>query len=224
MPIKLYDSLDEIPETLREAAVETKDGKFAAEERDEINVVKGTLDKERKRASDAEKALRDAEAERDRLRTEREARSRGATEEEIERRRKEIDDAVKPHRERADSAEAKLRKVLHVDRVRAMALTAGILPDRIEDAMLILERRTDLTDDEKGLVVKDKDGNVSATRVEDFLEREFKAEKPWLYAATGTTGSGARQSTGTPATRSDQAARAAEQRAAQQRAEVSSAF
>lgn len=224
MPIKLYDSIEDVPEALRETAVETKDGHFAAEERDEIGILKTTLDKERARATELEKAQRTLEQERNQLKAERDARARGATEEEIAKRRKEIDDAIKPLQEQLAEKDARLRQVLHLDRVRAIALSAGILPDRIDDAMLILERRTDLTDDGKGLVVKDKDGSVSATRVEDFLARDFKAEKPWLYAGTGTSGSGARPSNTPAPTNADRVARTQEQMAAEKRSIISSAF
>lgn len=224
MPIKLYASLDEVPEALRDAAIETKDGKFAAEERDEIGVLKTTLEKERKRADDAEKAQRTKDTELQRLKDERDARARGQTEDEIGKRRAEIEAATKPIEEQLTQANAKLRKVLHVDRVRVLALDAGILPDRIEDAMYILERRTDLTSDEKGLVVKDKDGNVLATPVEKFLEREFKAEKPWLYGALGTNGSGGRPSNAPAPTNADRAARNAEAQANEKRAAISAAI
>lgn len=223
MPIKLYDKLEDVPDALRDSAVETKDGKFAAEDRDEIGVLRTTLEKERSRANDAEKAQRTLEAQRSQLQAERDARARGATEDEIEKRRAEIDAAVKPLQEQIAERDAKLRQVLHIDRVRALALSAGILADRIEDAMLILERRTDLTSDGKGLVAKDKDGTVIATRIEDFLARDFKQEKPWLYAGTGTNGSGARAN-GSPPSAADRKARTEEQVAAEKRAVVSSAI
>lgn len=138
MPIKLYDKLEDVPDALRDAAVETKNGKFAAEERDEIGILKTTLDKEREAREKLEKEQHKRDQEIARLNAESNARKAGATEEEIERRRKEIDDATKPLQDQLAEKEKKLRQILHVDRVRVLALAAGIMPDRIEDAMLIL--------------------------------------------------------------------------------------
>lgn len=224
MAIKIYETLEDVPDALREAAVETKEGKFAAEERDEIGVLRTTLEKERTRANELEKAQRARDLELTQLKAEKEARARGATEEEITKRRDEIDAATKPYKDQIAEKDKKLRKVLHIDRVRTLASAAGILSDRLDDAMLILEKRTDLTDDEEGLVVKDKKGNVLAIRVEEFLERDFKAEKPWLYAGTGTNGSGARPSSGTPPSSADRVARTQEQLNAEKRGIVSGAF
>jgi predicted RNase H-like nuclease (RuvC/YqgF family) len=231
MPMKIYDKLEDVPEPLRKTAIESKDGKFVAEERDEIGVLQSTLEKERTRANELEKAQRTLEAERNQLKTEREARQRGATEEEIKRRRDEIDAALKPLQDQLaekDKAIAessnRLRQVLHIDRVRSLALAAGIMPDRIGKAMKELKDRTDLTEDGKGLVVKDDAGNVLATRIEDFLERDFKAEAPYYYSGTGTNGSGARPSSGPTPTTADRVARTEEQLAAEKRHIVSGAF
>jgi hypothetical protein len=64
MPIKLYDTRDAIPEAQRAAAIETKDGKFAAEEPTDPGLSdagKRALDAERERANEAEKARKAAE-------------------------------------------------------------------------------------------------------------------------------------------------------------------
>jgi DNA-binding transcriptional regulator YhcF (GntR family) len=229
--MKIYDTLDAVPEPLRKTAIETKEGTFAAEERDEIGVLQTTLEKERTRANELEKTQRALQVERDQLKTERDARNRGATEEEITRRRAEIDAAMKPLQDQLaekdnaiKEANGKLRQVLHIDRVRSLALAAGVMPDRINKAMKELKDRTDLTDDGKGLVVKDEAGNVLATRIEDFLERDFKAEAPYYYAGSNSSGSGARGSDGPPPPNAEREKRNQEQQAAEKRSIVSSAF
>jgi hypothetical protein len=40
------------------------------------------------------------------------------------------------------------------------------------------------------IVVKDKDGKATTEKIEDFLSKTFKKEKPWLYAGSGARGSG----------------------------------
>jgi shikimate 5-dehydrogenase len=46
------------------------------------------------------------------------------------------------------------------------------------------------------IVVKDKDGKATTEKIEDFLSKTFKKEKPWLYAGSGGSGSGATGSGG----------------------------
>jgi hypothetical protein len=84
--------------------------------------------------------------------------------------------------------------------------------------MVLLERRTTLTDD-GAIAVLDQSGQVTAKKLETWLGTEFKAEKPWLFEYKGAGGSGSRGSGQPPAGEA-----ASTKRAAEQRAQVLSAF
>ena len=58
MPLKLYDALDAAPEALRATAIETKDGKFAVVEAEDVSGLKSALAKERDLREKAEKAAK----------------------------------------------------------------------------------------------------------------------------------------------------------------------
>lgn len=202
MPIKLYDTKDAVPEAQREAALETKDGKFAVEEVDPALGEAGrkALEKERERANDEEKKRKALEKERDELKRAADARAGNISDEQLEKLRQEDADKrkaeIEPIVADRDRLTAENRKLKLTDRVRVLALGSGVMPDRIEDAMLALDKRTDLTESGDGIVVKDKDGKVTTEKIDDFLKKTFKAEKPWLYAGSGGAGSGTRGSNG----------------------------
>ncbi len=197
MAIKVFDTQDAVPETIRASAVEVG-GKWVAEEVDASlgDAGKRALQAEREKASAAEAARRAAEKERDDLKREAEARESGVTAEQLAKIRADEAAARKPLEEENTRLAAQLRKVTHTDRVQLLALKYGVMPDRIEDAMLTLAQRTDLTSDGEGIVVKGKDGSLTTETVDDFLSKTFKTEKPWLYAGTGSNGGGSAGSEG----------------------------
>ena len=199
MPLKFYATQAEVPEETRESSIALADGRFAVLEEPapaELGADgKAALEAERTARRAAEKAKRDAEAERDRLKREHDARARGVTEEELQRIRDDEALARKPIEEERDRLAQENRRLKHTDRVRALALKHGVMADRIDDAMLSLEGRTDL-DENGGIVVKGKDGKATAESIDDFLLKTFKAEKPWYYKGTGASGSGSAGSDG----------------------------
>lgn len=194
MPIKIFDSKEDVPEAQRDAAIETKDGKFAVSE-DDVAKLTSALGKERERAKEEAQARKEAEKERDELRRAKDARDRGISEEEMQKIRDAEKQARKPIEEERDKYKAENRKLKLTDRVQALYLKSGGMPDRVEDAMLVLERRTELTDAD-GIAVKDKDGNVTSETIDDFLKVTFRKERPWLYAGTGASGGGSSGSSG----------------------------
>lgn len=201
MALRLYDTKELVPEAHREAAIETKDGKFAVEEIDPALGAAGkkALDEERVARQKADDARKAAEKERDDLKRAADARAGNISDEQLQKLRDE--DAAKrkaeldPVAAERDAFKAKYRKATLNDRVQALFLKNGGMPDRVEDAMLALDKRTDLTDTD-GIVVKDRDGKVTTETIDDFLKKTFKSEKPWLYAGSGAAGSGARGSSG----------------------------
>jgi hypothetical protein len=195
MPFPIYDSQDDIPEAFR-GEYEEREGKWHPKVPDVTNL-NSALQKERDRAEREEKARKDAEKERDALKRQTGAREKGVTEDQLATLRAE-DEAkrkaeLEPLQRENQELKTKLRKVTHADRVQKLALDAGVMPDRIEDAMLILvdgpTPRTDLTEDGESIVVKDKKGNITTEKIEAFLETTLRAEKPWLYAGSVASGS-----------------------------------
>jgi hypothetical protein len=75
--------------------------------------------------------------------------------------------------------------------VQALFLKYEGMADRVEDAMDRAREAHRSDHGWNGIVVKDKDGNITAETIDDFLKKTFRAEKPWLYKGTGASGSGA---------------------------------
>jgi hypothetical protein len=201
MPLKFFTTQDEIPQDQRESAIALADGKFAVLEEaapaDLEAAGRRALDEERAGRKAAETARKAAEKERDDLRRAADARSRGVTEEELQRIRADEAAARKPIEDERDRLAAENRRLKHTDKVRALALKAGVMPDRIDDAMLTLEKRTDL-DDSGGIIVLGKDGKATAESIDEFLSKTFKTEKPWFYRGSGASGSGSLGSDANP--------------------------
>jgi hypothetical protein len=190
MPIKTYATKDEIPAELREAALTLADGKFAVEEVVDTTKLTTALDKERQRAKDEKAAREAAEKERDELKQKKEAAEKGISEVELQKIKDAEAAARKPIEEENARLKAENDKLKRTDKVRSVALAKGIMQDRIDDAMSLLDARTTLTD-QGNVAVKDKAGTVTTESLETFLEKTFKTEKPWLYAGPGGSGSGA---------------------------------
>ena len=194
MPLPIYDTQDAVPDDVRDDYVE-HEGKWQPKAVVELAVEK------RKRATllnekrEAERLQKEAQDKLDAAERAAEAARKGISEDELQKIRDAEAAARRPIEEERDRLKAENRKLKLTDRVQSLALKHGVMPDRIEDAMLALERRTDLGDND-GIVVKDKDGNLTAETIDSFLSKTFKAEKPWLYAGSGASGSGADGSRG----------------------------
>ena len=135
-----------------------------------------------------------------------------------------LEEEVNPLRQERDTLKAENTKIKKTDRVQKMWLDAGGMPDRLEDAMLSLDRRTGLTEDGNTITVLDKDGKLTTTKIEDFVKVDFKKEKPWLYAGSGARGSGAGGSSGAGGAADEAPEGEPERIAAKKRAQVSGAF
>lgn len=190
MALKTYATQAEVPEAIRTTAVETKDGKWVVEEDvPDVTKLMTALGTERERAATAEKAAKAAKDALDEIKRTAEARSKGVSEEELQKIRDAEALARKPIEDKLAVTEAENRKLKLTDRVRVLYLANGGMPDRVEDAMDQLDRRTDLGD-EGGIVYKGKDGKLTADNTEAFFAK-FKVEKPWLFSGADGSGSGA---------------------------------
>lgn len=199
MALKLYDSKDAVPADQREKALETKDGKWAAEEIDPNAVsaaAQATIDKVRKEKKE-EKERADAEKVRaDALEAAAAAAASGVTREQLDKINADAEKKFKPVVDENAQLKGKLRKVLLGDRLEARLLKAGVMPDRVAKAVKDLDGRVDLTDDGEDFVVNDAKGKVTSETLDDFLSKTYKTEAPFFYAGTGGSGSGADGSSG----------------------------
>lgn len=193
MPFPIYDTEDAVPEGFR-TEYEERDGKWHPKVPD-VTKLNSALEAERTRAATEETARKKAERELADVKRKETAAQHGITDEQLKSLRDEDAQKRKPIEDENAALKAENRKLKLTDRVQKLALDNGVMPDRIEDAMMNLERRVDLTDGDN-IVVKDKAGNVTTEKVEDFLAKTFRQEKPWLYQGTGASGSGAQGSGG----------------------------
>lgn len=195
MPLPIFETQDAIPELFRSEYAE-RDGKWHPNvpAAPDVSGLTSALEKERTKATAEEKARKAAEKERDDLKRAREAAAKGISEEELQKIRDAEALARKPIEEERDRLVAENRKLKLTDRVQALYLANGGMSDRIEDAMLVLDRRADLGD-AGGIVWKDKDGNVTADEPAAFFAK-LKLEKAWMFAGSGASGSGAEGSNG----------------------------
>lgn len=192
MALPVFKTEAEVPEAMKPFYIQAEDGswKVKPEEIPDVTKLETTLQSERTLRETEEKARKKAENDLAELRRKAKAKDEGISDEALDRIRTEEATARKPILDENETLKAENRKLKLTDRVQKLALEAGVLPDRLEDAMVLLDPRTDLSK-EGSIVVKDKQGNVSAEKIEDFLSKTFKAEKPWLYAGSGAQGGGA---------------------------------
>lgn len=219
MALPVFDTEEQIPEPFRPEYVKGEDGKWRSKVDEELEVEKRKRaellnekkDEERKR-KDAEQKLADAQ----RIA---EAKAKGVSEEELERIRTDLAAKYAPVETEVATLRAENRKLKLTDRVKALALAHGVMADRIDDAMLVIEPRTDLGD-ANGIVWKNEKGEVTAWTPEQFFA-DLKKAKPWLFAFEGKPGGGSQGSAGRG---SDAAPDADQQRRARHRSSVAASF
>ncbi|WP_353268013.1 hypothetical protein [Gemmatimonas sp.] len=212
MPLPTFATEADIPEAFRPEYVQGADGQWRCKADDEIEVerkkrqdlLNEKKDEERKR-KEAEQKLADAQ----RIA---EAKAKGVSEEELQRIRADLAAQYTPVEQENSTLKSELRKLKLTDRVRALALKAGVMADRIDDAMLVIEPRTDLGDVD-GLVFKNEKGEVTAQSADQFFA-DLKNAKPYFFAFEGGSGSGSSGSSRTTTTTTTAAAPDARKRAA----------
>lgn len=191
--LKLFDKKEDVPDAQRKDAIETKDGKFAAdipESPDLGDKGKKALQAERERADQAEKDAKALQKKVDDLEKTQKARDAGITDDQLEVLRKEDAAKRKPIEDEVERLRLENRKLNRDDRVQKLALDSGVMKDRIKTAMKELDARVQLAKDGKELVVFDADGKITTEAIDTFLKTTFKKEFPWLYQGAGGSGSG----------------------------------
>ena len=197
MAFPTYEKKEDIPKGF-EDLYEEKDGKFSPKvtEVPDVTKLNTALESQRTQAENEKKERIKAENALAELRRKEAAREGNISDEQLNKLREE--DATKrkaeldPVQTELVETKAKLRKITLVDRLRTLGTAAGWLADRSDDALEAALKRADLAEgSDTNIVVKDKDGKVTTEKIEDFLKVGFKKEKPWLYAGSGASGSGA---------------------------------
>src|SRR5262249_46914478 len=97
---------------------------------------------------------------------------------------------TKTSEERIADLETELKHFKLTTPLREMALKAGIFPERVDMALLELEKRFALNDDGE-IVTLDERGNATDIKPQKFLSDLYVHQRPWLYAASSGGGSGA---------------------------------
>jgi hypothetical protein len=188
---EVLENLDGIDEADR-SSFEEIDGKFRREvEIPDVSKMKSALQKER----DAAKALndqlarfKDVDPERyaELLKEKEETAQASMTEKErhenaLRKKNEEIELAKKSAVEQVTALQAQLN-TFHLDeKTTKAALAAGVLPEDVEDVLLLTSRYRKLG--EKGeIVILDDDGDPTGKSLKEFFEKDFKQKKPKYYA------------------------------------------
>jgi hypothetical protein len=203
MSLKVFDAKDAIPESLRDSAVETKDGKWAVADVEGLNSWKERLLDEKKklqaRYEELERSLGGLNPEQiakyraDMARLEDEAaRKAGDFDKLLEKR---VGETKAEYEKRL--AEAEKYRVKYIDReiefaIRDAAAKAGVPQEDIPYVVDLHKGRRVQYDDKTGKpVVYDRDGDPTGLSVEKFYAETFKAEAPKFYGSTAGSGGGA---------------------------------
>ena len=203
MSFKMFDSKDAIPESQRDAAVETKDGKWAVIDNDAFHSSKERILSEKKKLQEQFEALQrqlgglspeDIAKHRDEMKRleEEQHRKAGDFDKLLEKR---IGETRAEYEKRL--ADAEQYKVKYVDRevefaIRDAAIKAGVPQEDLPYVVDLHKGRRVRYDEKSGKpVVYDKDGDPTGLTVEKFYADVFKTEAPKFYGPTGGSGGGA---------------------------------
>jgi hypothetical protein len=203
MSLKVFDAKDAIPESLRDSAVETKDGKWAVADVEGLKSSQERILDEKKRLQaryeELERSLGGLNPEQiakyraDMARLEDEAaRKAGDFDKLLEKR---VGETKAEYEKRL--AEAEKYRVKYIDReiefaIRDAAAKAGVPQEDIPYVVDLHKGRRVQYDDKTGKpVVYDRDGDPTGLSVEKFYAETFKAEAPKFYGSTAGSGGGA---------------------------------
>lgn len=186
MPIKLYDKKDDIDESLRDAAIETKDGKFAVAD-DETGSLKSALDSEREKREAAEKLSKRTADELKKLKTKLEAGEHGMSAEQLQKlrddARAEAEQEFAPTKAEADRLKAENRSLKLDNGVKKVAGEVGFLGERLDDFWKLHGEEFDLTSDGQPMV-KGKPGVDVRKHIEGIAQKR----KEWVKGTEGDGG------------------------------------
>lgn len=193
MPLHTVDTLDELPEDRREAAIELKDGRFAYLEDVDVSPLKNKAD-ELLRETKQERAKRKALEEKLALiETEKNAAQAGLTREKLDEIMQQAEAKYRPVMDELEKTKSALRSERLDGRVKAILGQARAAD--IEAAFKVVGDHFDLTDD--GALVVKMDPTVG---VEDYITKTLTTKYPFLFVGTMASGGGASGARGGAAT------------------------
>lgn len=191
MPLQTFKTREEVPEDAREGALELKDGTFAVvvdDAKDTILKIRQERDAFKKQAREYADKVEAVERERDALKA-----NTGDAEKKVAdllaKWQADTEAKVGAVAKERDEFAAKLRQVTLVDKARETFLKAGGRPEKVDAALKLVGDRLDLMDGKP--VVKDANGEVTTTTLDDLFGKEFRKEMPEFFAGTKASGGGA---------------------------------
>jgi RNA-binding protein YhbY len=184
MPAKTYETKDAVPDSQRESAIETKDGKFIVIEDEDTTPLKNSIAATRKERDAAKKKAQELEARLAELEQEVNAGKSGITSDKLAEIRKQAEDKFKTDLEERDRLKAELRSLRLDSSVKSMLAKADVIdPDA---AWKILNDEYDLTDDGKPILKADPSADI-----EKHIASQVKSKYPFLFKGTQASGGGA---------------------------------
>lgn len=97
--------------------------------------------------------------------------------------------------EKITAAEKRAAEKIIMSQLTVALSQAGVLPERLEDALEVTRKLVRLAKDDT-LEVVGKDGQPTGVDFAKFVREDLKASKPWYYAPANATGTGAENNTG----------------------------
>lgn len=146
MPLPTFATREEIPEAFRDEYIE-KDGKWVPNVED-VSGLKSALERQKDEARKAKERAKELE---DLAKQ----KASGLTDEEIAARRKEIDEATAPYREKLTQMEQRMRGLQLDSRIKTMLGEAGFDAKRIDATFRLIADRFDLNESGSP-ILKDK--------------------------------------------------------------------
>lgn len=187
MPLQTFESRDQVPDAQRDAAIETKDGKFIVFADEDVSGLKNTVAATRAERDAAKKKASELEARIAELEEQHKAADAGLSKDKLDEIRKGAEAKFQPVVAELDRLKAELRaeKLMRV-RVKL----AGAVLDE-EAAWKVVGDHFDLADDGTPIVKADP-----TTDLEAYISGTLKTKYPFLFRGTEAAGTGAGGSRG----------------------------
>jgi hypothetical protein len=182
--LKTFATRDEIPEGQREAAVETKDGKFAVSIEEDTTPLKNSVAAARKERDEANRKAKELEARIGTLEESIEAGKAGITGDKLTEIQRKAEERFKPQLAELEKAKGELRKLrLETPAKGLLGKNKAIDQDA---AWKIVGEDFDLTDDGKLIVKADPTADV-----EKYISGTLVTKYPYLFQGSQADGGGA---------------------------------
>lgn len=184
--LEIIDNLDNVPEDEKSNWTEV-DGKFQRDvEIPDVSKLKSALQKERDAAKKyAEDLAKFKDIDPEKYAEMVKAHEAGLTDKEryenaLKKKDAEIAKVKADGDAKVNDLDEKLRK-FHLDKeARKAALDAGVIPEDIDDVLLLTAKNRRL-DDDGNIIVVDDDGDPTAKSLKDFYSDDFKKAKPKYF-------------------------------------------